>query len=162
MSNGQPWLEQAALADFMASGSYVRHIRRIRRLYLARRNALLDSLKRHFGSADVFGDEAGMHLAWHLPDHLPSAHKIEEIALSEGVGVYTIGSGGAIHFGSTSENDRLLILGFSSLNEKEIEIGISRLADALDQASSRKSLDTRYQCRVATSSDPDAKPVTAS
>jgi GntR family transcriptional regulator/MocR family aminotransferase len=131
MNNGQPWLEQAALADFMKDGFYESHLRRIRRLYLNRRNALLDSLKRHFGSNEVLGAEAGMHLVWRIPKHLPSAHDLEKIALSVGVGVYTVSSGGAADLCPAAENDRLLVLGFSSLSEREIELGISRLAQAL-------------------------------
>lgn len=131
MNNGQPWLEQAALADFMKGGFYESHLRRIRRLYLNRRNALLDSLKRHFGSNEVLGAEAGMHLVWRIPEHLPFAREIETIALSVGVGVYTVSSGGAADLCPALENDGLLVLGFSSLSEQEIELGISRLAQAL-------------------------------
>ena len=134
-NNGQPWLEQAALADFMSNGSYDRHLRRIRRLYLARRTALLAALNRHFGENDVIGDEAGMHLVWRLPKHLPPASTIEAQALKAGVGVYALGSGSAIVFGSSTEYERYLVLGFSSLTEKEIELGISKLASALQQNS---------------------------
>ena len=50
-------LEQAALADFLREGHMERHMRRMRRLYGLRREALLDSLKRHFGNhAQVLGD----------------------------------------------------------------------------------------------------------
>lgn len=135
MSNGQPWLEQAALADFMESGGYERHIRRIRKLYLARRNTLLSSLKKHFHECEVIGDEAGMHLAWHLPRNLPSADEIERLALEAGVGVYTLASGAAVNFGPAPESDRYLVLGFSSLTDKEIRTGVARLADAIARTS---------------------------
>ena len=46
MNNGQSWLEQAAMADFMTSGAYGRHLRRVRQLYLSRRNATLQALQR--------------------------------------------------------------------------------------------------------------------
>jgi GntR family transcriptional regulator / MocR family aminotransferase len=137
MNNGQPWLEQAALADFMASGGYLRHLRRIRKLYLARRNALVSALQRHFGEADVIGDQAGMHLVWRLNDRMPSASEIEACALSIGVGVYTLSSAGAVDFNPDSKGDRYLALGFSSLSETAIETGISSLAAALE--ASRKS-----------------------
>jgi len=131
MSNGQPWLEQAALADFMRSGAYERHLRKIRQLYLARRNTLLASLARNFGESDVLGSEAGMHVAWRLPQGLPAASTVQSIALEQGVGVYAVGSGGAVELGTNGCSDRYLVLGFSSLSEREIELGISRLAAAL-------------------------------
>jgi GntR family transcriptional regulator / MocR family aminotransferase len=140
MNNGQPWLEQAALADFMTSGSYERHLRHIRRLYLNRRNALLAALQKNFGESEVLGEKAGMHLVWRLPKHLPAAPEIEAAALKAGVGVYTLGSGGAVHFGTSSESDRLLVLGFSSLTEREIAIGISKLATALGKNPKSRNL----------------------
>lgn len=131
MSNGQPWLEQAALADFMRTGAYERHLRKIRQLYLARRNTLLTSLARNFGESNVLGSEAGMHVVWQLPKGLPAASAVQSIALEQGVGVYAVGSGGAVELGTSGCSDRHLVLGFSSLSEREIELGISRLADAL-------------------------------
>src|SRR5712692_11291507 len=40
-----PAVEQAVLADFIREGHFARHIRRMRVLYLARRNALLAALE---------------------------------------------------------------------------------------------------------------------
>jgi hypothetical protein len=84
MNNGQPWLEQATLADFMESGGYERHVRRIRKLYYSRRNALLAALDKHFGGGEIIGAEAGMHLAWRLPRDLPPASEIEKLAIEAG------------------------------------------------------------------------------
>jgi GntR family transcriptional regulator/MocR family aminotransferase len=64
-----PALEQRALADFIADGSFERHIRRMRVLYRERRAALLDALSRHIGDrAEVIGDSAGMHLVVRFRD----------------------------------------------------------------------------------------------
>jgi len=131
MNNGQPWLEQATLADFMESGGYERHVRRIRKLYYSRRNALLAALEKHFGGGEIIGDEAGMHLVWRLPRHLPPASKIEKLAIEAGVGVYTLASGAAVNFDTSAESDRYLVLGFSSLTEREIAAGIARLSEVL-------------------------------
>lgn len=138
MNNGQPWLEQATLVDFMESGGYERHVRRIRKLYYSRRNALLAALKKHFGRAEIIGDEAGMHLAWHLPSHLPPASKVEKMAIEAGVGVYTLASGAAVNFDASTVSDRYLVLGFSSLTEREISTGIARLADVLAANTARR------------------------
>jgi len=57
------YLEQAALADFIREGHLERHIRRMRRVYKRRREALLETLGRHFGDgALVAGDPAGLHV----------------------------------------------------------------------------------------------------
>jgi GntR family transcriptional regulator/MocR family aminotransferase len=140
MNNGQPWLEQATLADFMRGGSYERHVRQIRKRYHLRRTALLSALKKYFGGAEIVGDEAGMHLAWRLPEGLPPASEVERLAIDAGVGVYTLASGGAVSYGAPPENEKYLVLGFSSLTEREIANGISRLSEVLrfGAASSRR------------------------
>lgn len=135
MNNGQPWLEQAAMTDFMMSGAYARHLRRLRQMYLSRRNAALAALERHFGSIDVAGTESGMHFVWRLPNGFPPAREIEERALKVGVGVYTLSSGAAHSFGTQDEADCHLVLGYAALSETEIDLGIARLAQCLGYGS---------------------------
>lgn len=131
MNNGQSWLEQAAMADFMASGEFGRHLRRIRQLYRERRDALLGALHKHFGECEVYGEQAGMHLVWKLPDGFPSAEEVEAKGLAAGVGVCSLATGSALRFDKNDGGDRLLMLGFVALSEKEIEDGIARLAAVL-------------------------------
>jgi GntR family transcriptional regulator / MocR family aminotransferase len=131
MNNGQSWLEQAAMADFMASGEFGRHLRRIRQLYRERRDALLEALHKHFGECEVYGEQAGMHLVWKLPEGLPDAREVEAKGLAAGVGVCSLATGSAMRFDERDGGDRLLMLGFVALTEKEIEDGIARLAMAL-------------------------------
>ena len=61
--------DQLALAEFMRSGQFSLHLRRMRRLYRQRRDALVAALEQHLGDvADVYGGSAGMHLALRLRD----------------------------------------------------------------------------------------------
>lgn len=138
-SNGHSWLEQAAMADFMLEGGYRRHLRRVRQIYLERRNALLRSLEKNFGSVDVSGEDAGMHLIWTIPDQLLDAGQIERRALECGIGVYTASTGSALHFGPDAASSRRLVLGYAALTPKEIEHGISRLAHILHSETSQSS-----------------------
>ncbi len=60
-------LEQAALADFLGGGGYARHVHRLTKAYAIRRDALLVALGRHLGGSGlVWGQQAGLHLAWFL------------------------------------------------------------------------------------------------
>jgi GntR family transcriptional regulator / MocR family aminotransferase len=128
MNNGQGWLEQAAMADFMSSGEFGRHLRRIRQLYRERRDALIAALTRNFGACEILGEQAGMHLVWRLPRHFPCAAEIERRALAAGVGVCSLASAAALHFEGVDAGDHDLIFGFVALTEREIELGIARLA----------------------------------
>lgn len=59
--------EQIALADFIDSGKYTRHLRRMRRLYQQRRAALVDAIERHMGDlVTISSDGGGMHLTVRL------------------------------------------------------------------------------------------------
>jgi GntR family transcriptional regulator/MocR family aminotransferase len=59
-----PTLYQLALAEFLREGHFARHLRRMRGVYLARRDALLTGLARHCGDwLTVHNADAGLHVA---------------------------------------------------------------------------------------------------
>ncbi|MGE0462328.1 MAG: PLP-dependent aminotransferase family protein [Vicinamibacterales bacterium] len=113
------YLEQAALADFIGEGHLEQHIRRMRRVYKARREALLHALDRHFGPrATVLGDAAGLHLVvrFEVPDIAKRARK-QGVALRDTRAYY---------LGRAPDNE--FILGFSDLGERALGEAIRRLA----------------------------------
>jgi GntR family transcriptional regulator / MocR family aminotransferase len=65
--HGGPVLEQLAFAGMLADGGYDRHLRTVRRLYRARRDAALLAIAEHLPGATVTGVAAGMHLVVTLP-----------------------------------------------------------------------------------------------
>ena len=112
-----PMLEQAVLADFLGEGHMERHIRRMRRLYGLRREALLDSLQKHFGDrAQVLGDAAGMHTMVRFEDKA-----IWQRAIRNKVELVS-----AADYYLTKPPGRL-IFGYSALSERAIREGIMRL-----------------------------------
>ncbi|KWR81266.1 DNA-binding protein [Cupriavidus sp. IDO] len=71
--------EQLALAEFIESGQFSRHLGRMRRLYRSRQLVLRAALAQHFEVPhEVAGGDAGMHLTVRLPAQYPDA----EIALA--------------------------------------------------------------------------------
>ena len=70
--SGSPAIEQLALAHLLDSGSYERHLRRMRQRYRQRRDALLAALRHHLPAARIGGtaDAAGQRdLALSALDH---------------------------------------------------------------------------------------------
>ncbi|WP_432926209.1 PLP-dependent aminotransferase family protein [Microbispora sp. CA-135349] len=59
---GSPVLDQYALAHFIDAGAYDRHLRRMRREYRRRRDALAGALAEHLPWITVHGISAGLHL----------------------------------------------------------------------------------------------------
>ncbi|MGK5630120.1 PLP-dependent aminotransferase family protein [Streptomyces sp. URMC 123] len=71
-------LDQLALADFIASGAYDRHVRGMRQRYRRRRDRLVAALAEHAPGLRVGGIAAGLHAVLRLP---PGA---EGVALAGG------------------------------------------------------------------------------
>jgi GntR family transcriptional regulator/MocR family aminotransferase len=132
LNNGNAWLEQAVLAEFIASGQFATHLRRIRRSYLGRRDCLIEALARHFGGAEVTGGDGGMHLGWRLPDAFPTALAVQRASQARGVAVYSVEDGPAVALRPTGAFGRLLLFGYPCLDEIEIAEAAGRLANALN------------------------------
>jgi len=134
LNSGSSWLEQAALAEMMRTGSYAAHQQRCRVHYRESRDYLLIALRRYFGEVSVTGESGGMHLVWYLPPGVPNAAIVEGLAQRARIGVYSFTSGGAYVARASTFTQRGLILGYAALSRKQIEQGISRLSDAVDDA----------------------------
>jgi GntR family transcriptional regulator/MocR family aminotransferase len=133
LDNGHPWLDQAVMAEFLASGSYANHLRRIRQLYRERRDCLVEALQQHFGAVELSGQDSGMHVTWRLPQHLPDAAELQRVAEAQGVGIYSLQSGAAYDFEGCAYSRSAVMLGYSSLSERQIREGIRRVAAALER-----------------------------
>ncbi|MEV0615034.1 PLP-dependent aminotransferase family protein [Nonomuraea sp. NPDC050404] len=64
---GSPVIEQYALAHFLRTGGYDKHLRRMRREYRRRRDALVAALAAELPGMRVRGIEAGLHVYLELP-----------------------------------------------------------------------------------------------
>jgi len=134
MTGGGPWLEQAALAELIERGGFASHIMRMRVEYRDRRDHLLDALRRDFGDLEISGETSGLHVFWQLPPGVPDAATVEALGRRARVGVCSFGSAGVHHSGPTALSRRGLILGYAALTPKQIDQGIARLSDAVDDA----------------------------
>ena len=123
-----PTLEQEALADFIAEGHFERHLRRSRTRNSARRGALLGALDDHFGArVEVRGANAGVHLIAWIPElRADDVAGVVDRAWKAGVGVYPI-AGYYLEPPPTAG----IMLGYASLNERDIRAGVRLLATAL-------------------------------
>ena len=83
-------LEQETLAEFIDSGLYERHLRRVRRRNAVGREALLESVERELGDrVEVTGADAGAHVVlW--PTARTSEAALIAAAAARDVGVYGI------------------------------------------------------------------------
>ena len=129
MSYGQSWLDQQILARFMTSGRYLRHLRRLRVSYRARRDATIEGLLATFGDdCRIAGSETGVHLCCTLPADGPDADTVGTRARSLGVGLYSLSVCGVRT--DSADTSRSLVVGYAGLTPKEIGQAFARLRAA--------------------------------
>jgi GntR family transcriptional regulator / MocR family aminotransferase len=118
---------QATYAAFLANGDLDRHLRRTRRVYRQRRDALLGALERWLPDVTPSGIAAGLHLLATLPDGLDET-VVADSAAARGVRVYPLGR----YRASRRADERpALVLGYGNLRSESIERGIELLARAI-------------------------------
>jgi GntR family transcriptional regulator/MocR family aminotransferase len=119
-------LEQETLAEFITSGMYERHLRRVRRRNAARRKVMLDAIDRYLGDrVQVTGYGAGAHVVLWPKKRIAESVAIEAAA-SRGVGIYGISP----YFLSQPARSGFL-LGYSRMKESDIREGLRRLRQVL-------------------------------
>ncbi len=125
-----PTVDQAILADFIAEGHFLRHVRRMRALYAQRQAALVEEAARGLqGLLDVGPAAAGMHLVGWLPEGVDD-REASRRAVNRGVEAPPVSL-----YGGTPRGRGALMLGYAAVGEREIGNAVRRLAEALGQAS---------------------------
>jgi GntR family transcriptional regulator / MocR family aminotransferase len=112
-------LEQAVLADFIREGHLERHLRRMRRVYKRRREALVESMTHHLGDrAAVVGDAAGLHAVVRL-----TGRDVVARARQAGVALEST----AVCYAGTAPANEVLVR-FAGVPERTLREGIRRIA----------------------------------
>jgi GntR family transcriptional regulator/MocR family aminotransferase len=115
-------LEQQTLAEFINSGLYERHLRRLRKRHAQRRTVLVQAVRKYLGDrVEIGGGDAGAHVVLWPRQPIEESVAIKQ-AEKHGVGIY-----GYTHCFLKTPPRPGFILGFAHLNEIEIREGIQRL-----------------------------------
>jgi GntR family transcriptional regulator/MocR family aminotransferase len=123
---GSPVLDQLVRARVIESGRFDKHLRRMRAIYAARRQTLVDALIRHAPDVELTGLAGGFHAVARL------LRTIDEQAVVSAAAERSI----QLHPMSWYRADGAteppeLVLGSGNLTEGEIERGIAAIADLL-------------------------------
>jgi GntR family transcriptional regulator/MocR family aminotransferase len=127
-----PVLEQAALAELIASGNYERHIRRSRARYKRRRDLVVELIAERLPEASVRGTSAGLHVVVETPP-VEAEATVEAEAARRGVRVVGL----AAH--RRAPGPAGFVLGYGHLTEDQLRQGVEALAAAVRAASSVRS-----------------------
>ncbi len=119
-------LEQLALAEFITSGAYDRHVRRARLSYRRRRDRLIAELARHAPGVRLTGIAAGLHAVAELPAGWPE-HRVVARAAARGLAVEGLG-GYALR---DHARGPALVIGYATPPDHAYTTALARLTAAL-------------------------------
>ncbi|MEU0411676.1 PLP-dependent aminotransferase family protein [Streptomyces griseorubiginosus] len=120
-------LDQLALADFIVSGSYDRHVRRMRQRYRARRDRLVAALAEHAPHIEVGGVAAGLHAVLRLP---PGTER-SAVRAAARQGVALDGLAGFRHPATDMPAHDGLVVGYATPSEHAYTAALEALCGAL-------------------------------
>ena len=118
-------LVQAAYANLLEDGTIDRHLRRSRRRYHARRNALAGALAEQLPDVRVAGASAGLHLIAWLPEGAEEL-AITDAAAERGVAIHALHQDCAL----CAPAPPALLLGYGQISEPAIPRAVRELAAA--------------------------------
>ncbi|MCV2888720.1 MocR-like pyridoxine biosynthesis transcription factor PdxR [Ruegeria aquimaris] len=125
-------MPQQVLAEFMTSGEFYRHLRRVRRIYAERRRYLFDRLAREFEPyGHAVDHQAGMQAVLHLRESCRDT----EIATRAAQAGLTVEALSRYSTGKPETNG--LVLGFCAFTEIEMAPALTTLRDLLAAACPR-------------------------
>ena len=125
------WRDALAIARFIEAGELERHLARVRRVYRARRDALVAALHSELGDIVQIGPaEAGIHLLTTLPAGTDDVALVEQVRAC-GLAIAALSP----HYQTQPQPG--LLLGFGALNEDQLAEGVRRLAPLARAAAER-------------------------
>uniref|UniRef100_UPI00278C4564 aminotransferase-like domain-containing protein n=1 Tax=Streptomyces venezuelae TaxID=54571 RepID=UPI00278C4564 len=128
MDLGNPVLDQAVLAEFVARGGYDRQLRRCQRAYRERRDVLLAALSEHLPGTRVSGIAAGLHVIARVPKDFGPPERFLARAAAAGVALRPLEEYGTAR---PADGDVRLVIGYAHLSPSAVTAGIRRLAAAV-------------------------------
>jgi GntR family transcriptional regulator/MocR family aminotransferase len=121
---------QAVMAEFMAAGHFQRHVRRMRRAALSRRNTLLANWPADIaGVGSLPGVAAGLHMTVAV-DTQARERELIEVAASVDVEINGLSSYWLPGSTNTPDQRAGLVLGFAAVPEEAISAALQRLNKA--------------------------------
>ncbi|HET6345343.1 MAG TPA: aminotransferase class I/II-fold pyridoxal phosphate-dependent enzyme, partial [Myxococcota bacterium] len=117
--------QECAIAELFEDGEVERHVRRMRREYARRRQALVNALHTHLGDVLSFSPPRGGMSIWPSVEADISLDAWSEAAAERGVIFYP-----GRYFSFYDEPLKNMRLSFASLSEEELDGAMGRLAQA--------------------------------
>lgn len=118
-------IDQRILNEFIRDGYFERHLNKMRKMYRAKQELLLQCLDSFRKDFDISGESTGLHLVLTAKGNVTEAELLEK---AEGAGVRVCGLSESMV--EDSERRATVLLGFGGLTSEQITGGVNRLRKA--------------------------------
>lgn len=118
-------IDQRILNEFIRDGYFERHLNKMRKIYKAKHQLLLDEISMLKTEFDIAGENAGLHLVLTSKKGIAEESLIRSAA-AQGVKVYGMSENLVVE----SKRKPSVLLGFGGLSNQEIAEGMNRLRKA--------------------------------
>ena len=135
-SHGVSFVQQAALAAFVADGHFALHVRRASAHYRARRDALVGALERRLGeTVRIQGAATGLHLVVRFDG--------DDVAVSKAAAARGVVTPALSGYALDGRGPTGLVLGFGAGGPAAIERAVEQLAQAFADVRHPQALENR-------------------
>lgn len=125
-------IAQPALTDFIEEGFFAAHLRRMRRLYAERQEAVVEAGRKHLNDLlDIAPAEAGIHLTARFRPSL--ARRMTDIEAAERAAKKQISVSPLSTLYSSNPAIQGLMIGYAAVPADKMEAAVIRLAEALTE-----------------------------
>jgi GntR family transcriptional regulator/MocR family aminotransferase len=122
-SRHHPWVDQAVLREFIEEGHYIRHLRRMRKVYGGRLEVLKEEFRRHLdGAFELSPTESGMQTVGWLRT-AQDAEQLASLALGKNVDIIPL-----TRYCHSKQIAAGFQIGFAAVDEKSIARGVQILS----------------------------------
>ena len=118
-------IDQSILNEFIGEGYFERHLNKMRKIYRAKHEVLLECLGDLREDFQVSGENAGLHLLLTARNGMDERELIQRAA-QRGVRVYGLSESMV----EEAPDSRTVLLGFGGLDERQIREGVALLREA--------------------------------
>ena len=117
--------EQTALSRFIETGHFEKHLNRMRTCYRARRDALLQCIKKHpdYGKVTIKEADSGLHFILEINTELPDS-VLKERAEEKGLKISCLSD---YYYREESSAQHKIVINYSSLSEEKTEEAVNLL-----------------------------------
>lgn len=127
MDYGRSRIDQFALAHFITSGEYGRHLRKMRGIYRDRREVLLAAIRSELPEVDVSGISAGLHATVRFP------RRLDETAIRERAGRRDMGvTFMRRHYLGKAPDESTLLLSYAQMPETALRTALRTLVGIIE------------------------------